>query len=102
MLGLSPMNQLDATATPMSDCFTETADLTPFTSLTNRVALDVMNPPAKKIKDPVLKKDAVTSSRLPLDEPDGCPEDALNRILWHAMKGTDVPYPDWAVSADTD
>jgi YVTN family beta-propeller protein len=102
MLGLPPMNQLDATATPLNDCFVELPDLTPFTSVTNRVALDLMNPPAKKIKDRVLKKDAVTSSRLPLDQPDACPEDALNRILWHAMKGTEEPYPDWAVSSDTD
>jgi len=24
---------------------------------------------------------------------DRCPEDLLNRILWHAMKGSDAPYP---------
>src|SRR5262249_25385270 len=46
ILGLPPMNQLDATATPMSDCFTETQDLNPFTALTNNVALDQMNPQA--------------------------------------------------------
>lgn len=102
ILGLPPMNQMDATATPMHDCFTDTADLTPFRSLTNRVPLDLMNPPAKKIKDPVLKKDAVTSSRLPLDEVDRCPEDIFNRILWRAMKGTEEPYPDWAVAGDGD
>jgi YVTN family beta-propeller protein len=102
ILGLPPMNQFDATATPMSDCFVETANLTPFTSVSNRVALDLMNPPAKKIKNRVLKKDALTSSRLPLDEPDRCPEEALNQILWHAMKGTDAPYPAWAISGDGD
>ena len=102
MLGLPPMNQLDATATPMTDCFVDVPDLTPFDSVTNRVPLNLMNPPPKRIRDRVLKKDAVTSSRLPLDEPDACPEDALNRILWHAMKGTEEPYPDWAVAADND
>ncbi len=30
MLGLPPMNQMDATATPMFDCFTDTPDFTPF------------------------------------------------------------------------
>ena len=30
ILGLPPMNQFDATATPMFDCFTETPDFTPF------------------------------------------------------------------------
>lgn len=102
ILGLPLMNQMDATATPMSACFADTADLTPFTSVTNRVPLDLMNPPSKKIKDPVLKKDAVMSSRLPLDEVDRCPEDIFNRILWRAMKGTEAPYPAWAIAADAD
>ena len=30
MLGLPPMNQMDATATPMFDCFADTPDFTPF------------------------------------------------------------------------
>ena len=97
-LGLChPMNQLDATATPMSDCFTATPDLTPFTSVPNRVPLDRINPDPKKIADRVLRQDAIVSNRLPLDEPDRCPEDLLNRILWRAMKGTRSPYPEWAV-----
>ncbi len=97
ILGLPPMNQLDATATPMSDCFTDVADLTPFTAVPNRVPLDQMNPNPKKISDPLLRKDAWASARLPLHKPDQCPEDLLNRILWRAMKGTQVPYPAWAV-----
>jgi hypothetical protein len=28
---------------------------------------------------------------------DACPEDTLNRILWHAVKGSAAPYPAWAV-----
>ncbi len=27
------------------------------------------------------------------------PKDTLNRILWHALKGSQTPYPAWAVSA---
>ena len=44
ILGLPPMNQFDATATPMADCFTDTPDFTPFTAVGNNVALDEMNP----------------------------------------------------------
>ena len=102
MLGLPPMNQMDATATPMFDCFTNTADFTAFTSLTNNISLDKMNPPAKKISDATLRRDAYVSSRLPLSKPDQCPEDTLNRILWHAMKGPRAPYPTWAVQAVDD
>ena len=96
------MNQMDATATPMRDCFADKADFTAFTSVANLVPLDQMNPPPKKVKNPVKKKDAITSAKLPLDEVDRCPEDVFNRILWRAMKGTEEPYPAWAVAADDD
>jgi hypothetical protein len=98
ILGLPPMNQLDATATSMTDCFTDSPDFTPFTALTNNVPLDQMNPDLKAIHDPIQRKDAVASNRLPLDEVDEAPEDAFNRILWRAQKGSSVAYPGWAVS----
>ena len=96
ILGLPPMNQMDATATPMSDCFTNQPDFTPYVAVTNNVPLDQMNPEPKKISDAVLRKDAYVSARLPLEKADQCPEDVLNRILWHAMKGPKAPYPAWA------
>ena len=102
MLGLPPMNQLDATATPMSDCFTNTPDLTPFAAVPINIALDQMNPAPKKLSDPLLRKNAYASARLPLDQVDRCPEDVLNRILWHAMKGSQAPYPEWAVRVQKD
>ena len=98
MLGLPPMNQMDATATPMFDCFTGTPDFTPFDAVTNNVPLDEMNPPPKEISDAQLRKDALVSAKLPLDKEDQCPEDVFNRILWRAMKGSQTPYPAWAVT----
>ncbi|HWX22798.1 MAG TPA: bifunctional YncE family protein/alkaline phosphatase family protein [Candidatus Binatia bacterium] len=100
ILGLPPMNQLDATATPMSDCFTNRPDLTPFSVAPNHIPLDQMNP--EKVSDPLLRKEALVSARLPLDKPDQCPEDVLNRILWHAMKGSQAAYPLWAAHAEND
>jgi DNA-binding beta-propeller fold protein YncE len=102
MLGLPPMNQFDATATPMSDCFTDTPDLTPFAAVPSNIPLDQMNPEPRKISDPLLRKDAYASARLPLDQPDQCPEELLNRILWHAMKGSHAPYPEWAARTQAD
>jgi DNA-binding beta-propeller fold protein YncE len=98
MLGLPPMNQMDATATPMTACFTDMRDLTPFTALTNNIPLDQMNPSPKSISDPLLRKQAYASARLPLAEADRCPEGTLNRILWHALKGSQAPYPAWAIT----
>jgi hypothetical protein len=102
ILGLPPMNQLDATATSMSDCFTTHPDFTPFTALPNEVPLDRMNPEPKKISDPLLRKEARLSGRLPLKQPDQCSEDVLNRVLWHAMKGSSASYPAWAVHSEKD
>jgi YVTN family beta-propeller protein len=97
MLGLPPMNQMDATATPMFDCFTSQPDYTAFDAVTNNVPLDEMNPPPKRIQNAELRRDAMVSAKLPLDKEDQCPEDVFNRILWRAMKGPQTPYPEWAV-----
>jgi hypothetical protein len=102
ILGLPPMNIMDATATPMFDCFTSQPDFTPFVAVPNRVPLDQMNPDPKKVSDPLLRRHALASARLPLERVDQCPEDLLNRILWHAMKGAHVPYPAWAVTVQED
>jgi YVTN family beta-propeller protein len=96
ILGLPPMNQFDATAVPMFDCFTETPDFTPFDAVPNIVPLDTMNPPKVKIADALLRRQAVQSARLNFRRIDACPEDTLNRILWHAVKGSAAPYPAWA------
>lgn len=102
ILGLPPMNQLDATATPMSDCFTDTPDFAPYIALPSNIPLDQMNPDPKSISDATLRNDAVVSASLPLHQVDQCPEDIFNRILWRAMKGPFEPYPVWAVTADLD
>jgi YVTN family beta-propeller protein len=105
MLGLPPMNQMDATATPMFDCFIPPGaepDFTPFDAVTNNVPLDEMNLLPKFISDPLLRKDAYASARLPFDKEDQCPEDLFNRILWRATKGSQTPYPVWAVKAVDD
>ena len=59
--------------------------------MTNNVPLDEMNPPPKLISDPLLRKDAYVSARLPLDKEDQCPEDLFNHILWRATKGSQTP-----------
>ncbi len=102
ILGLPPMNQFDATATPMLDCFTEAPDFTPFDAVPNNIPLDTMNPPKEKIADGLLRRQAAQSARLNFRQIDACPEDTLNRILWHAVRGSAVPYPTWAVTAVDD
>ncbi|MFM8891035.1 MAG: bifunctional YncE family protein/alkaline phosphatase family protein [Planctomycetia bacterium] len=102
ILGLAPLNQFDASATPMFDCFEETADLRPFEALESRVPLDQMNGAPQAILDPVLRAGALASGVMNFDAIDAAPEDTLNRILWHAMRGSHAAYPEWATAATVD
>jgi DNA-binding beta-propeller fold protein YncE len=102
ILGLPPMNQFDASAVPMFDCFVEEPDCTPFDAVANKVPLEKMNPEPAAISDPQLREDAIVSAQLNFAEVDRAPEDVLNRILWRAMKGTSIPYPRWAAGVDED
>lgn len=93
MLGLPPMNQLDLSATPMRHCFQDKPDLTPYVCLPNQIPLDEMNPELKSLKGKALYW-ARKSMELNLEEGDKADEDTLNRILWHATRGYDTPYPE--------
>jgi hypothetical protein len=92
ILGLPPMNQMDAMAPLMSDCFTDRPDLRPYTCLPNQVPLDEMNPPLARLSGRA-RYWARKSMALPLERVDASDEDTLNRILWHAAKGVDTRYP---------
>jgi hypothetical protein len=98
ILGIPPMNQFDASASPMFECFQDVPDLTPFTALPNRIPLDRLNPPASSLADPILREDALASAALDLGAMDRAPEDVLNRILWRSVRGTAEPYPEWAIT----
>jgi hypothetical protein len=102
ILGLPPMNQFDASATPMFDCFTDTPNATAYEAEPANVPLDEMNDDPEAINDPVLRQDALTSAQINFRQLDKAPEDVLNRILWRAMRGTADPYPEWAITAVVD
>ena len=91
ILGLSPMTQLDLSATPMRACFTDKPDLTPYTLVKNKVPLDEMNKSMEKL-DGKAKEFARKSLELDFDEEDRADEDTLNRILWFSARGNQ-PYP---------
>jgi hypothetical protein len=102
LLGVKPMNQFDASASPMRECFTSAPDLTPYEAVPSNVPIDQMNPPAKAHLNPVLRRDALVSAKLNFREVDRAPEDVLNRILWNAMAGPSRPFPTWAVTSAPD
>ncbi len=92
ILGLPPLNRFDLTAEPMSDCFTDEADLRPYTALPNNIPLDTLNPELTSLSGDALHW-AEKSMEQDLDDYDRIDEDTFNRIIWHAVKGYDVPYP---------
>jgi YVTN family beta-propeller protein len=93
ILGIPPMNQLDNSAEPMSDCFSETPDFTPYKAVPNNIPLNELNPPLEGLSGKQLSW-AKKSMEQDLDDYDRIDEDTFNRIIWHAMKGYDRPYPE--------
>jgi YVTN family beta-propeller protein len=91
IMGLPPLNQLDAMAPVMTACFGSKADLTPFSALPNQVPLDEMNPAAKALA-PEDRRWAELSMRQDFSHPDRANEDALNRIIWASARPGE-PYP---------
>lgn len=85
LLGLSPMTQYDAGATPLFRSFSDRPVLTPFTAAAPRTDLAAVNPKRGQ--------GAAVSLKLDFSDYDRCPPDILNRLLWTAIKGTSVPYP---------
>jgi YVTN family beta-propeller protein len=92
ILGIPPMNQLDLSATPLRNCFQESPDLRPYAAVPSKVPLDEMNPPLDKLRGKALEG-AKKSLEMAFDREDEADEDTLNRILWHATRGWDTPYP---------
>ena len=85
LLGLPPMTQHDAAALPMVNSFMAKPDLTRFSVVTTQTDL--------LTKNPAQGYGATLSAQMDFREYDRIDEDALNRILWHSIKGADVPYP---------
>jgi YVTN family beta-propeller protein len=92
VLGLPPMNQMDALAPLMTHCFTTKPDFTPYRCLPNTIPLDEMNKPTAQLQGAELYW-AEKSLEQSLEEVDQADEDTMNRIIWHSVKGVDAPYP---------
>lgn len=92
ILGLPPMSQFDLVATPMNDCFTDQPDFSPYTAVPNNIPIDQMNPKLSSLKGKP-KYWAKISMKMPLEEADEADDNTLNKIIWYAVKGYNVPYP---------
>ena len=91
ILGVPPMNIIDATAKPMFDCFSEKKQQGSFTYLQSNIPLDEMNKPLSSLRGKA-KKFALQSLHEVYNEVDGGADDEMNRIIWFYAKGN-KPYP---------
>ena len=90
LLGLDPLSQYDAGATPLWNAFSERPDTMPFAHSRNTWPLDELNPRAFR-------------SRIPdrdLAGPDEADEEELNREIWESVRPGSAPPPvrrAWAI-----
>jgi YVTN family beta-propeller protein len=85
ILGLPPMSQYDAAATPLWRCFTSTADNSAFDHLPVNINLNDKNTSVDNLSRKseafnFLKEDAV-------------PDAAFNEVIWKGIKGLNSPLP---------
>lgn len=85
VLGLPAMNRFDRTATPMTSCFAEAADETPYTHLPNKVPLDEMNPPVAALRGEA-KRLAQACDRLDWSDLDKANPAIVARAVWTAQR----------------
>jgi DNA-binding beta-propeller fold protein YncE len=100
ILGIPPMNALDATALPMFDCFSGTFNKTPYHVLPNRIPLDEMNKSPSALKGKA-KHYAILSATPQFDHIDGGDDDLLNRIVWFSVNGRKA-FPEKMTGSDRD
>jgi hypothetical protein len=92
ILGLPTLSIFDLIANDMRASFQNTPDFTPYSAVKPEQSLDEVNPPLKALRGQQ-RSDALASARMRWDTPDAAPTERLNRIVWHAIKGWDKPYP---------
>ncbi len=85
ILGIPPMSQYDAAATPMFNCFTDKADLTPFKRLPARIDMDERN----TARSPGAQQSALWD----FSKEDTLPDIPFNEVIWKSVKGVDSPMP---------
>jgi len=85
ILGIPPMSQYDAAATPMWRSFAVTTNLEPFTALPANIDLTQ--------KNIAWNEWAKKSAGLDLSREDRVPDKLFNEILWKGLKGANAQLP---------
>jgi YVTN family beta-propeller protein len=85
ILGLPPMSQYDAAATPLYNAFTTATSMATYRRAQPGVPFDETNPPNAF--------GAAASMKMNFAQADRAPEILLNDIIWRSVKGASSPTP---------
>lgn len=85
ILGMPPMTQYDAAATPLWRSFTQQPDFTTFSYLPANINLNDKNPSNTKM--------AILSEKFDWSKEDAVPDLTFNEILWQGLKEKPAPTP---------
>jgi len=91
ILGIPPMNVIDATALPLFDCFSSQKSSYTYTFVPNIIPLDKMNRPLAELKGKAANYARLSATQAFKDVDDG-DDELMNRILWFYAKGEEK-YP---------
>jgi YVTN family beta-propeller protein len=85
ILGLEPLSQYDAAATPAYNAFALAPDVAPFAAIPPKIDINEMNDPRAW--------GAQDSAAMDLAEADRAPDLLLNEIVWRSVRGADSKMP---------
>lgn len=85
ILGLAPMSQYDAAATPLWRVFSATANPQGFTAHNSMINLEE--------KNTAMNEWQRRSEKFDFAKEDAVPDLEFNIVLWHGLKGDQVPFP---------
>jgi len=85
ILGLPPLSQHDAAATPMTNAFSEEPDPRPWDHRPSGIPLYEMNPDGAPMQAEMEKWDFTRE--------DAAPEIALNEAIWKSVRGVGAEMP---------
>jgi len=85
ILGLQPMTQFDAAATPMFNSFQPTPDLRPYQALPANVDLQE--------KNAATAWGGEASKKMDFSKEDAADDLLLNEVIWRSVRGPDHPMP---------
>jgi YVTN family beta-propeller protein len=85
ILGLPPMSQYDAAATPLFKSFTSIPDTTAYNAVPAEIDINLRNS--------AMTPSAILSAQFDLSRADAVPDALLNQVLWKAVKGENSTVP---------